>query len=366
MAREAHVFGRYLLGEELAQGGVAQLWRARLASDGKSELVVKTLQPKLVGQPLFAARFAAAASIARLLSHPGIVRIVDDGVVRGVPYLAMERIDGWDLGTLHRALAAGSKMPVAIAVGIAVELCRALTHAHQFRDARGTLKPIVHGDLSPSHVMVRRDGGVTLVDFGVAHMGRRGARARAHLVMAKRGYFAPELLDGAPVDPRADVFAVGVLMHELLVGRHLFVASSERETLRRLSEADVPPPSRTNRHVPPALDVAVLRALVRDPARRFASAAELGEALARVDSAPRDEIAAFVASACARDGARRVAALPVQPLWREPTVVGVRPQRRVADVLAARKTLRRQARARRGVRVALVAAIVVAAALLVP
>ena len=302
MRHEPHaqeVFGRYLLLEELAEGGMAQIWRARLAgrdSDG-GELVVKTLHPRLRDQPLFADLFAAEARITRLLSHPGIVRLVDDGEVRRMPYLAMERIDGWDLATLSRALPAGDKVPVPIAITIGLELGRAVGFAHAWRDDKGKPRPIVHGDLSPSNLMVRRDGGVTLIDFGVAHMSRRATRARAHLLIGKSGYLAPELLGDKPADARSDVFSAGVVLHELLSGRYLFVADSERETLRRVSEMPVPPPSRYNPEVPRALDAIVLRALHRDPAARFASANELADALDWLQSpvrASHDRVAAFL------------------------------------------------------------------------
>ncbi|HXU70521.1 MAG TPA: serine/threonine-protein kinase [Polyangia bacterium] len=293
------VFGRYLLLEELAEGGMAQIWRARLAgrdSDG-GEVVVKTLHPRLVDQPLFADLFAAEARITRLLSHPGIVRLVDEGAVKRMPYLAMERVDGWDLATLTRALPAGDKIPVDIAITIGLELCRAVGFAHAWRDEKGKPRPIVHGDLSPSNLMVRRDGGVTLIDFGVAHMSRRAARARAHLLIGKSGYLAPELLDNKPADARSDVFSAGVVLHELLTGRYLFVDQSERETLRRVSEQPIAPPSRHNPHVTRGLDAIVLRALSRDPAQRFASANELADALDWLRApvrASHDRVAAYL------------------------------------------------------------------------
>src|SRR5262249_51376645 len=127
--------------------------------------------------------------------------------------------------------------------------------------------------------MVRRDGGVTLIDFGVAHMSRRAARARAQLLIGKSGYLAPELFGNALADARSDVFSAGVVLHELLAGRHLFIVDSERETLQRVAEAPIPPPSRVNPHVTRGLDAIVLRALHRDPAQRFASANEMADAL---------------------------------------------------------------------------------------
>jgi eukaryotic-like serine/threonine-protein kinase len=299
--QKSGAFGRYLLIEQLGQGGMAQLWRARRRDDADdgAEVVVKTLHPRLMDQPLFAELFRAEARITRLLAHPGIVRLVDDGEVKGMPYLALERIDGWDLCAINRALPAGCTIPVEVALSVAVILCRALGYAHDWRDERGRPRPIVHGDLSPSNLMVRRDGGVALIDFGVAHMDPRVARGRAHLVIGKSGYLAPELLDDAIAGTRSDVFSAGVVLHELLVGRHLFAVQSERETLRRLTEEPIAPPSASNARVPAALDAIVLRALSRDPRARFANATELADALERLPTparATRREVAAFVLS----------------------------------------------------------------------
>jgi serine/threonine-protein kinase len=318
--RGGAVFGHYLLVEPLAQGGIAQIWRARLVDRARQvhEVAVKTLHPHLIGQRLFADLFAAEARTTRALSHPGIVRILDDGKVRGVPFLAMQHVDGWDLAALHRALHGSSRVPVDIALAIVIELCRAVGHAHDHHDDRGRARPIVHGDLSPANVMVRRDGHVTVIDFGVASLNPR--RGRPQLVIGKHGYLAPELLDDARANPRTDVFSIGVLLHELLANRHLFVVDSERETLRRLTEATIAPPSQSNASVTPELDEIVLRALARDPERRYPSASDLGHALARVEPSasspervsafmrhtlPRHSALAPVRSRAVRDVARR-------------------------------------------------------------
>jgi serine/threonine-protein kinase len=293
------IFGSYRLLEQLGQGGMAQVWRARHKGsvDGFDEVVVKTLHARLAGDPLFAEMFSSEARISRLLSHPAIVRVLDHGEVHGVPYLAMERIDGCDLSAMWRALPPGTRLPIEVALAIGILMCRAVGHAHDFRDRRGRPRPIVHGDLSPSNLMIRRDGGVTLIDFGVAQMDARVARGRAHLVIGKSGYLAPELLDDGMTCPRTDVFSLGVVLHELLVGRRLFVADCDRETLRRVAELPVPPPSRANPRVSAKLDEIVLRALSREPGRRFTSANRLADALQALAAprpATRREVAAFI------------------------------------------------------------------------
>jgi serine/threonine protein kinase len=356
-------FGRYLLLERLGQGGMAQIWRARLGAGerGSREVVVKTLQSRLVGQPLFTALLAAEARITRLLSHPGIVRIVDDGVIQKTPYVAMERVDGCDLSQLLRAVPSGQRVPVGVVLSIAIEMCRALGYAHAWRNERGKLRPIVHGDLSPSNLMVRRDGGVTVIDFGVAHMDPRIARAQAHLVIGKSGYFAPELFDDVAANARSDVFSLGVVLHELLAGRHLFVVESERETLRRLSEATIPPPSNSNPRVSATLDAIVLRALSRDPKQRYASANELADALERLSAparATRNEVGAFVRSVLAGNPRCEEPSASLESVYRATTRPAPQP---APDDLPRR----RRTHASIGSR-ALLAVAVLAAALLAP
>jgi serine/threonine protein kinase len=184
--------------------------------------------------------FLAEAQILSSLSHPGIVCVIDFGAVDGVPYLAMEHIDGLSLHQLCEAIPQRLRLPVNVAVTILADLCHALAHAH----AAG----IAHGDVSPSNVMIRKDGGITLIDFGVSEMGD-AAPAGGRLVFGKPGYMAPELLVGdRRPDPRGDVFCAGVVLHELLTG--LYGGGH----VRLVAETQVPPPSRRNSSVTPALD----------------------------------------------------------------------------------------------------------------
>jgi protein kinase-like protein len=359
--REKTAFGPYLLLERMCEGGVAELWRARRQDAPQAaELVVKTLHPRLFGQPMFADLFAAEARVTRLLSHPGIVRVVDYGTVKRVPYVAMERVDGCDLATVLRGLPDGMRMAADLAVTIALELCRALGHAHLWRDKRGKPRPLAHGDLSPSNVMLRRDGGVTLIDFGAAQVNRHDAA----VVIGKSGYLAPELLDQAAPDARSDVFAVGVILHELLVGRPLFAVESQRETLRRLTEAHVAPPSQSNRHVTEPLDAIVLRALDRDPRRRFASANDMADALEWLSStglASRKRVAALVRPLL--DGAAPSPSV-VQTAWDGSTAT-INQRRRLRAAADAPPAPRRRTR-RRGFMYALLATTAAAAVLLAP
>jgi serine/threonine protein kinase len=163
-------------------------------------------------------------------------------------------------------------------LAIAIEACRGLAFAHAFIDERGAHRPIIHRDISPANVMICRDGAVKLLDFGVASC-THGETLSIDTFAGKLAYMSPEQLERRVVDRRADVFAFGALLHELLVGQRLFHATSDRETIRRIRELTIDPPSAHNREVGAALDVVVLTALARDPEARYDSAVELLHAL---------------------------------------------------------------------------------------
>jgi serine/threonine protein kinase len=317
------------LEEPLGQGGMGRLWRAR-TNDG-APVVVKTLHPRLVGSPLFVDLFTREAAITARLRHPGIIELYDSGVIDGIPFLAMEQIDGCNLNALCRALPKGKRLPVNAAVRIAIELTRALGYGHDWFDEDGVHRPVVHGDVSPGNVMVRRCGTITLIDFGVAQMGRRANAQRDNYVMGKSGYLAPELLQGGTGDERSDVFSAGVVLHELLAGRPLYGGGSDAHTLRLRAGDPAPmPPSLWNSAVTPALDAIVMRALSVDPLRRFPSATEMALALLGLDQrlshCPRSQLGRFVAAALDEAEERPTSPIahtaPVAPMEAPPVTRG--------------------------------------------
>ncbi|MGZ3406380.1 MAG: protein kinase domain-containing protein, partial [Polyangia bacterium] len=236
--------------------------------------------------------------------HPNIVQVHDFGVVDGIPYLAMEYLSGRNLSQLRAAVAArGQKMPVGFALAVAREMCHGLGYAHAFVDSEGKRRQIIHRDVSPSNVMVGRDGSVKLLDFGVAKIVGEFDYDLTQSFKGKYAYMSPEQVNHQPIDRRVDVFAAGILLHELLTGKRLFAAQTELETLQRVSAAQVVAPSVDNREVPRALDAIVKKALARDPNERYASGGELAEALETLDALawPRKRVAAFVAELFAND-----------------------------------------------------------------
>ncbi len=277
--REAIPFGKYLLLERIAVGGMAEIWLAVRPEAPRRRLVVKRLLPTLADDPAFVTMFLDEARIGAQLDHPGIVPVHDLGREPGGYFLAMDYVAGVDLRALlarrrqHRRL-----LPVPVTCRIGVQVAEALDHAHRGHGHDGKPLHVVHRDLSPANVLVGFDGRVHLIDFGVASAAFRVHREGTAL-RGKFGYLSPEQVRGLPVDRRADLFSLGAVLHEALTGERLFRGPSDLAVLERVRTAAVRPPSERNPEVPPALDAVVLRALARDPGQRHPWAVNLAEAL---------------------------------------------------------------------------------------
>jgi serine/threonine protein kinase len=292
-------FGPYLLTEQVGQGGMAVVYKAMRRGPGgfAKTVVVKAMLPTLSAQREFVAMFSAEARLMAALTHPNIVQVQDFGVVDNIPYLVMEYLPGRNVSQLRAQLAATrARLPVGAALTIVRELCHGLAFAHQFVDEEGRRRRVIHRDVSPSNVMVCRDGSVKLLDFGVAKIVGELELDVTQSLKGKYAYMAPEQVEHQPIDCRVDVFAAGVILHELLTGKRLFAANSELETLQRVAAAQVVAPSIDNRDVPRALDAIVKKALARAPGDRYATGAELAEALETLDALawPRKRLAAFM------------------------------------------------------------------------
>jgi eukaryotic-like serine/threonine-protein kinase len=280
--------GPYLLQECIGKGGTAALYKAKRtgAAGFEKQVVVKTILPELAGDPRFIAFFEEEAKLQAQLFHANIAQVQDFGVMRGVPFLELEVLSGWNAKQLLERLAHKcDRLPVPITVLVAQEACRGLAYAHAFVDDRGKLRPIIHRDISPANVMICRDGSVKLIDFGLASL-TSGETLKIDTFLGKLAYMSPEQLEQQQLDRRADVFAFGAVLWELLTGQRLFLGNDDTDTVRRIQRCEIAPPSQFNRYVPTALDRIVLKALARDPADRFASAGELLEALEAIDLKP--------------------------------------------------------------------------------
>jgi len=272
-------FGSYEIYEELGAGGLASVHLARSPAI-KNPVALKRMYPHIASIPELVASFVDEARLARYLQHPGIARIYEYGRMRGTYFIAFEFVPGPTLQQLQRHCEAHvGRIPVPIVMEIAYQLCDALDHAHTLRDRVGLPLGIVHRDVSPSNVIVSSTGLVKLIDFGLAKSKQQTAQSQAGVLKGKLSYVAPEYLAGK-LDARCDLWALGVCLHELLTGRRLFDAPEQGTILERVQVMPIPPPSRFNPEVSPAVDQLILRALEREPARRWPSAAAMRSAIA--------------------------------------------------------------------------------------
>ncbi|HUQ02707.1 MAG TPA: serine/threonine-protein kinase [Kofleriaceae bacterium] len=297
------LLGRYEVIRLLSVGGMAEIYLARTEGIGGFEkrVVVKRMLPHFAIQPDYVRMFLAEARLAARLEHPNIVSVHDIGEETGNYHYAMEFVRGGDLRDLLRATArAGEMVPLGVAVGVALGVCAGLDHAHNVSDADGRPLEVVHRDVSLSNVLVSFEGAVKVTDFGVAKMDEADRRTRTGTLKGKVAYMSPEQCRGLSLDRRSDVFAIGILLYELITCRRLFAGSGELVTLQRIVRDDAPPPSRHRPTCPLALDEIVARALARDRSQRYQTAREMGrdlEALARTErlATSSSEIAAYVA-----------------------------------------------------------------------
>ena len=275
-------FGRYELLKRLAGGGMGEVYLARQRGPAGFEklLVIKTLLPHLCEDEEFIAMFKDEARLCAHLVHPNICQVFEFDEIGGTWFLTMEYLRGEDLRRMERACEQrGRPLPVPLICRIVADAAAGLAFAHSLRDPSGRPYGIVHRDISPQNILVTLDGGVKIIDFGIAKAVGRSQHTRTGALKGKCGYMSPEQADGASVDARADIFALGVVLHELLTGRRLFKAADDVQTLARVRDCRVPPPSQLEPELPAGLDPIVLKALAKDPADRYAGAQELRLAL---------------------------------------------------------------------------------------
>jgi serine/threonine-protein kinase len=244
---------------------------------------IKRLHPHLAKEAEFVDMFLDEARLAARIHHPNVVPILEVGTSAEGYYLVMEYIEGDTAARLlARAAQAGANLPPGIAVRIALDTLNGLHAAHELTDDEGHPLHIVHRDVSPQNVLVGIDGASRITDFGVAHAATRLSSTRTGQLKGKLAYMSPEQARGSVVDRRADVFAMGVVLWEMLAGRRLFKASNDAETLHRILFAPMPTVRGAGVDIPIPLDTVCMRALEREVETRYASAAEFADELERV------------------------------------------------------------------------------------
>jgi eukaryotic-like serine/threonine-protein kinase len=260
---------RYVIKRKLGSGGMADVYLAEDQELGR-RVALKLLDDRHSSDEQFVERFRREAQSAAGLNHPNIVSIFDRGLAEGTYYIAMEYLDG---RTLKELLVRNGPTPVPIAIDYARQILSALAFAHR--------NGIVHRDIKPHNIVVGSDGRLKVTDFGIARSGA-SQMTEVGSIVGTAQYLSPEQARGAPVDPRSDLYSLGVVLYEMLTGKVPFTGDTPVEiAMKHLSQVPKPP-SELRPEVPHDLDAVVMRALAKDPSQRYGSAEEMDADLARV------------------------------------------------------------------------------------
>jgi serine/threonine protein kinase len=288
--------GPYEVTELLAAGGMAEIFLGRKTGPGGFEkpLVVKRIHKKLLGDREIEAMFVDEARVQALLDHPHIVQIYDFGEDRGSYYIAMEYIAGATLRwVVDNAAAVRRPVPVQHALRIAADVLAGLHYAHEMSDEDEQPLRLIHRDISPVNILVARSGQAKLCDFGVAKSELQRVMTRVGIVKGKFRYMAPEQLNAEPIDRRVDLFAVGAVLWETLVGRRLFDHPSEDDAVAAIRAGNYPDVSDLRADVPKAMDRLLRRALHPNRDKRYRTARDFQlhlEELLRLMPAPSNAV----------------------------------------------------------------------------
>jgi hypothetical protein len=289
--------GPYELLQEVGYGGMGSVYLGRRVGLGGFHkwVAIKTIHPHLAKEAAFVTMFLDEARTAASMQHPNVTSVFDVGEADGTYYLAMEYLHGEHLGVFQGT---GAVDPF-LAAHVIARAAEGLHHAHEITDEQGIPRGLVHRDVSPHNVFLTYDGHVKVTDFGIARAeGRLSQTTETGRIRGKCAYMAPEQVQALPLDRRADLFALGVVLWELVTGERLYVAPTDAQVLLAILREEPRPPSWLVPDCPPALEAIVMKCLARDPDDRFATGAELARALD-----------AFVAIASRPIGAASLAAL---------------------------------------------------------
>jgi serine/threonine protein kinase len=276
---EPVAFGRYFLLGMIARGGMAEVYRARPQVGPRRLLAIKVMRPQLAREARFVDMFHREGKLALMLQNRCVVETLELGQADGRHYITMEYIGGRDLTqVLRRCQETQQRIPVPHAVYIAARIAEGLDFAHTLVGPDGRPLNIVNRDVSPSNVRLSYDGDVKLLDFGIAQALVKFT-SEIGILKGKFSYMSPEQIRGMPLDARTDVFSAGIILHEMLTTEKLFRGDTEFALMEKVRKAEVPAPSDFNRRVTPELDAIALKALSRDVADRYQSAAQFAAAL---------------------------------------------------------------------------------------
>jgi serine/threonine-protein kinase len=264
---------RYVIERPLGRGGMAQVYEGRDSVLGRT-VAIKVLAAQYAGDQAFVTRFRREARAAAALNHPGVVSVFDTGSEESVHYIVMERVDGH---TLAHVLAREGPLAPTRAAEIAAAAADALAFAHE--------AGLVHRDVKPGNIMITRDGSVKVMDFGIARAVSADSLTQTAAVFGTASYFSPEQARGERVDHRSDIYSLGVVLYEMLSGRPPFRGESPVAVAFKHVNEEPPPLRAVAAGVSVPLETVAMRALAKDPARRFGSAAQMARELRRAGGA---------------------------------------------------------------------------------
>ncbi len=295
---QQRAFGRYEVFQRISMGGMAEVFRAIHTPSG-TMVALKRILPEVSEDEEFIKMFEDEARIASQLEHPYIARCLDFGHVDNDWYIAFEYVSGKDLRALFgRCSKNGEPPPLWFLCYVFGRIAEGLAYAHARKDASGAPVSIVHRDVSPQNIVVSYDGDVKLIDFGIAKAAGKLSRTQVGSIKGKFGYMSPEQVRGLEVDLRADIFAMGICLWELITLQRLFNAENELLVIEKVRSLRVEPPSRYNPRCPPERDRIVLKALAKDPDERYRAAKDVYRDLNHVAGslglASREQIAQYM------------------------------------------------------------------------
>lgn len=295
--------GRYTILFRFAAGGMAEVFVGRLRGAGGFEkpVAIKRMLPSLAEETRFVDMFLDEARIAAMITSPNVVPTLDvDTDDEGAPYIVMELVVGASLSQLQRGMNRQQmEVPIPVAVEVLAQAAQGLHDAHEARRPSGERLELVHRDVSPQNILVGVDGRARIMDFGIARALERVTQTSTGEVKGKLAYFSPEQASAAVLDGRSDVFALGIVAWELLVGKRLFQRDSPSQTLFAVLESEIPAPHTMRAAIPESVSRAVMRALEREVDKRWPSAAAFAQALraAGVPMVSPPEVGAWVSTA---------------------------------------------------------------------
>ena len=296
------LLGKYQIIQPIKTGGTAAIYLAIMHGENRftREVVIKRPLPHLLADPRLRNMFIDEAHVQSRLSHPNIVQVIDLVSKDAEVYLVIEYLSGRDLRELHSRLTEQKRlMPLALAVWMGAEICAGLHFAHEVTAPSGAPLNLVHRDVSPKNVRITDRGAVKLIDFGIAQFENRLTETREGSVKGTLGYMAPEQLMGELVDRRADVFAFGICLFQMIGGQNPFAAGSLKERIQKLIHEPLPSLQALNPKVDETLEAIVVKCLARDPDERYATAEAVQNDLQHYllglqVASPRQELVAFL------------------------------------------------------------------------